>query len=284
MRTSTSRRIGCPRGSGASSSRRPPRRWSSCTSRGCARSSDGRCGDRHRGRGYELRIAPDAVDALRFERASRQARGRRRCALGRRAAGRPRRRAVRGGADPPPRGAVAAGARAGDRRCAGTGRSTPRRCTRPRRCSPRIRSASTCRPSGCSPLSRGPAGRRDRGLPRRAPAADGRGRHRAGTGAAGAQRRDPRAGPGLGPGRGAAVPRTRPQPRRRGRPSRPAAARRWSCVGVVLVATRSSSPGDVAVTRTPSRSSTRPTTGSARTSRCSPTGAGRRRRRTMSGS
>ena len=73
-----------------------------------------------RGHGYELRVAPDEVDAARFERLVGQGAGRRGArAVARPAARRRRRRAVRGGGDPATGGAAADRAGAGDRRGAG---------------------------------------------------------------------------------------------------------------------------------------------------------------------
>ena len=118
-----------------------------------------------RGRGYELRLDPDAVDALRFERlltsgenGSHVRRGAR--AVARPAARRPRRRAVRRAGDPAARGPLAA-ARA--RR-----RSTPRWPTgATRRCwarstswSASTRCASSCTASGCSRSTAAAARRR----------------------------------------------------------------------------------------------------------------------------
>ena len=76
-----------------------------------------------RARGYELRLAPDDVDAQRFERLIARGAPREALAPVARPGARGRRgRTVRGRGDPPARGAAARGDRAGDRRRLAAGR------------------------------------------------------------------------------------------------------------------------------------------------------------------
>ena len=161
-----------------------------------------------RGRGYELRIDPDAVDARRFERlleagraAPQRTEHRRRArgagAVARAAAGGRGRRAVRRVADPSPRGAAVGGDRAGDRRR--PGRRPPRRGRGGDRGVDRRApvAGAAPRPADAGALPMRPPGGGARGVPRRAAGPGRADRRRARPGVAPAARRDP------APGRGA---------------------------------------------------------------------------------
>ena len=157
-----------------------------------------------RGRGYELQIDRELIDALRFERlvgeATRDGVRRRRApgagAVPRRAARRHRRGAVRGRGDPAAGGIAPDRHRAGDRR--GPGRGPPpggRR--RDRGVAGRAPAArASARAAAAGAVSQRTPGRGARGLPtgpRDARRAD---RDRAGTRAAAAAGGDPAPGPG----------------------------------------------------------------------------------------
>ena len=161
-----------------------------------------------RGRGYELRIDPDAVDVRRFERlleagrAARDGPGSARRARGagplaRAAAGGRGRRALRRVADPPARGVAAGGDRARDR-CRSR-RRPPRRGRRGDRGAGGGAPAAGAapRPADAGALQMRAPGGGARGVPRRAARPGRADRGRARPGAAQAPRRDP------APGRGA---------------------------------------------------------------------------------